>query len=104
MDDILVHGRNREEHDARLNAVLRIISDSGLILNPKKRVFIKTELTYFGYLIGGDGIKPDPERVEALLELTRPNNVSELRTVLGMFQYLVKFVYDMSLVIKPMTD
>ena len=104
MDDILVHGRNREEHDARLNAVLRIINDSGLKLNPKKCVFRKTELTYFGHLIGGDGIKPDPEMVEALLELSRPNNISELRTVLGMFQYLTKFVYDMSSVMKPMTD
>ena len=73
-------------------------------INPKKCVFRKTELTYFGHLIGGDGIKPDPERVEALLELSRPNNVSELRTVLGMFQYLAKFVYDMSSVMKPMTD
>ncbi|KAK2167308.1 hypothetical protein NP493_1280g00004 [Ridgeia piscesae] len=104
MDDILVHGRNREEHDARLNAVLRIINDSGLKINTNKCVFRKTELTYFGHLIGGDGSKPDPERVEALLELSRPNNVSELRQVLGMFQYLAKFVYDMSSVNKPMTD
>ena len=104
MDDILVHGRNREEHDARLNAVLRIINDSGVKLNPKKCVFRKTELTYFGHLIGGDGITPDPERVEALLELSRPNNVRELRTVLGMFQYLAKIVYYMSSVMKPMTD
>ena len=69
MDDILVHGRNREEHDARLNAVPRMINNSGLKLNPKKCVFRKTELMYFGHLIGGDCIKPDPERVEALLEL-----------------------------------
>ena len=52
MDDILVHDRNREEHDARHNAVLRIINDSGLKLNPKKCVFRKTELTCFGHLIG----------------------------------------------------
>ena len=84
MDDILVHGRNREEHDARLNAVLMITNESGLKFNRKKCVFRKTELTYFGHLIGDDGIKPDPERVEALLELSRPNNVSELRTVLGI--------------------
>ena len=104
MDDILVHGRNREEHDARLNAVLRIINDSGRKLNPKKCVFKQTELTYFGHLIGGEGIKPDPERVEALLELSRLNNGSELRTMFGMFQYLARFVYDMSSVMKPMTD
>ena len=102
MDDILGHGRNREEHDALLNPVLRIINDSSLKLNPKKCVFRKTELTYFGYQIGDDGIKLDPGRIEALLELSRPNNVSELRTVLGMFQYLAKF--DMSSVMTPMTD
>ena len=104
MDDILVLDCNSEEHDVRLNAVLRIINASGLKLNPKKCVFRKTELTYFGHLIGGDGIKPDPDRVEVLLELSRPNNVSEMTTVLGMFQYLAKFVYDMSSVMKPMTD
>ena len=104
MDDILVHDHNREEHDARLTAVLRIINVSGLKVNPKKCVFRKTELTYFGHLIRGDGIKPDPEVVEALLELSRTNNVSELRTVLGMFQYLSKFVYNMSAVMKLMTD
>ena len=104
MDDILVHGHSIEEHDARLDAVIRIINDSGLKLNPRKCVFRQTELTYFGHLTGGDGIKPNPDRVEALLKLSRPNNVSELRTVLGMFQYLGKFVYDMSSVMKPMTD
>ena len=63
MDNILVYGRNREEHDAR------------------------PELTYFGHLIGSDSIKPDPQR-----------------TVLDMFQYLAKFVYDISSVMKPMSD
>ena len=96
MDDILVHGRNIEEHDARLDAVIRIINDSGLKLDPRKCVFRQTELTYFGHLIGGNSIKPNPDRVEVLLKLSRPNNVSELRMVLGMFQYLGKFVYDMS--------
>ena len=65
-------------------------NDSGLKLNPKKCVFRKTELTYFGHLIGGDGIKSDPERVEALLELSRPSSVSELRTVYG--QVRVRYV------------
>ena len=50
MDDIRVHGRNREENDARLNAVLTIINDTGLKLKRRKCVFRKTELTYFGHL------------------------------------------------------
>ncbi len=37
-------------------------------------------------------------------ELDPPTNVSELRTILGMFQYLGKFTYNLSTVMKPMTD
>ena len=88
----------------QLNTAVLCEHHKPLKLNPRKCVFRKTELTYFGHLIGGDGIKPDPERVEALLELSRANNVSELRTVLGTFQYLAKFVRDMSSVMTPMTD
>ena len=45
MDDILVCGRTIEEHDARLEIVIRIINDSGLKLNTKKCTFRKHELT-----------------------------------------------------------
>ena len=49
-------------------------------------------------------VESDVNRVVTLLELSRPNNVSELRTMLGMFQYLAKFMYDMSSLRKPMTE
>ena len=104
MDDILVHGRDLEEHDACLTAVIRRIDASGLKLNPNKCVLRQSELRYFGHIITENGVKPDPARVKALLELSPPNNISELRTVLGMFQYLAKFAYNMSAVMKPMTD
>ena len=46
MDDIVVWGRTREEHDARLKRALATIRRSGLKLNEKKCVFGVTELTY----------------------------------------------------------
>ncbi|KAK2185881.1 hypothetical protein NP493_220g03035 [Ridgeia piscesae] len=47
MDDILVHGRNREEYDARLHAVLKIINDSGLKLQPKEMRLQKNRTDVF---------------------------------------------------------
>ena len=86
MDDILVHGRDLEEHDAYLTAVIRRIDASGLKLNPSKCILRQSELRYFGHIITENGVQPDPARVKALLELSPPNNIRELRTVLGMFQ------------------
>ena len=38
IDDILIYGTSKEEHDTRLNSVLQTIYDSGLKLNPRKRI------------------------------------------------------------------
>lgn len=57
MDDILVYGADREEHNRRLDAVLRTIKASGLKLNRAKCRFRQTELKFFGHIISADGVK-----------------------------------------------
>ena len=103
IDDVLVHG-TEETHDKRLHAAQQAMKKAGIRLNDKKCELRKSSLTYFGHLITAEGIQPDPERVRALVELEPPTNVGGLRTILGMFQYLGKFVNNMSTVMKPMTD
>lgn len=39
-----------------------------------------------------EGLKPDPEKIRALKEMPAPNNIKELRTFLGLVQYLGKFL------------
>lgn len=104
VDDILIHGRDQDEHDRRLEAVMSKIKEIGLRLNKEKCKFSKREVSYFGHLVGSYGVKPHPEKVKAIAELDSPSNVSELRTVLGMFNYLTKFVPDMATVLKPITQ
>jgi transposase InsO family protein len=104
MDDILVYGRNEAEHDARLEAVLETIKSSGLKLNKEKCHFRKKELTYFGHIVGEAGIKPNPEKVRAIMQLEPPTNVKELRSVMGMLNYLSKFTPNMSETLKPLSD
>ena len=104
IDDILVHGRTREEHDARLKRVLETVSKSGLKLNYQKCQFRKRELIYFGHVIGVDGIKPAPEKVRALEDMPAPKNLDDLRRILGTMNYLGRFVPNMSTLAKPMSD
>ena len=96
MDDILVYGKDQEEHDKNLSAVLQTISDSGLKLNRDKCQFSKGELHYFGHIISRDGIRPDPSKVKAIEDMPSPENVPQLRQVLGMVNYLGKFLPGLS--------
>ena len=54
VDDILVSGRNDEEHRQNLNTVLIILSESGLRLKLKECVFTSPETEYRGFTISED--------------------------------------------------
>ena len=73
-------------------------------MNTEKCKMRRSEVTYFGHVVGKDGLKPDPEKVAAISQLEPPQNVSELRTILGMFNYLGKFLPNLSAVLKPVTN
>lgn len=104
MDDILVFGATQEEHDERLKKVLDTIEKSGLKLNKPKCKIGKTEIDFVGHFFCGDGVSPSTEKVKAVMELEKPTSVTELKRVLGMFNYLGRFVPNMSTISKPMTD
>ena len=56
MDDILVFGDIYEQHDQRLEAILKRFEDNGVMLNIEKCEFAKEKIQFLGSLIGKDGI------------------------------------------------
>ena len=96
MDDILVHGCTREEHDTRLHAVLKRCRGVDLKLNTKKTTIGQTEVDYVGHRITSKGLKPSGKRVKSILEMRNPENLAELETILGMIGYLAKFIPSLS--------
>ncbi|KAK7107196.1 hypothetical protein V1264_015153 [Littorina saxatilis] len=104
MDDTIVYGRTMEEHDRRLDAVLERIEKSGLKLNKSKCHLRQKEVKYFGHRISEAGVSPDPDKVKAIRDMPPPTNVTELRTLCGMLNYLTKFVPHMASTLKPITN
>lgn len=104
MDDILVYGKSMEEHDFRLKQVLDAIQEAGVKLNAEKCRFRKKSVVYFGHIVSAEGLQPDPGKTEAIRNMPAPSNITELRSLLGMLNYLSKFVSDMATVVKPMSD
>ena len=96
MDDVLIHGVDVAEHDARVRAVLNRISEAGLTLNGDKCEFGMTETRFLGHIVGADGIEPDPTKVKAIIDLPPPRNVIELQRLQGMMNQLAHFIPDLS--------
>ena len=104
MDDILVHGETLEEHDQRLEKLLSVLDENGITLNLKKCIFRKSELEFLGHVVSAEVISPIHQRMEAVNAFPTPRNVKELKSFLGMAQYLSRFSPDLAKVSEPLRD
>lgn len=104
MDDILVHGESEEEHDQRLLIVLQQLQKAGITLNVKKCVFAQDRVKFLGQVVDHEGVRPDPEKVSAILNLKTPTCVGDIRRLLGMTNQLSKFSPRLANMTKPLRD
>ena len=102
VDDILVSSKDDPDHLANLEAVLSQISTAGLKLRLAKCLFMQPEVTYCGYVISGDGIKPVVAKVDAIKNALEPKDVSQLRAFLGMLNYYHRFLPDVATILEPL--
>ena len=102
MDDVLVFGRDKEEHRRRLMAVLKKIEAAGVTLNPNKCEFGKTQLKFLGHLIDENGIRADPDKTSAIVKMEPPTNISELRRFMGMVNQHGKFSQNLADLTQPL--
>ncbi|XP_062571293.1 uncharacterized protein K02A2.6-like [Saccostrea cucullata] len=103
-DDIVIFGTDLQQHDRALQKVLQRLSDSGLTLNQKKCEFRTKRISFFGVVFSDKGIFPDPEKVKAVKEFGRPENVKELRSFLGMTNYSSRFIKDYADICQPLRE
>ena len=104
MDDILVFGKTQHKHNQNLEAVLRHLEEANVTLSPQKCEFSKTELTFLGQVIDVTGIRADPEKTKAIMDMSPPNSLSELRRFLGMANQLGKFAPNLAELTQPLRE
>ncbi len=92
LDDILLASSNKKEHREHLRKLFQKLSEYGLVNNPKKCVFGKTELSFLGHKVTTSGVMPSPDKVKAITNFPRPSNVKELQEFIGMVNFYHRFV------------
>ena len=84
--------------------VLRHLHDNDLFVKPEKCRFRVTEVDFLGMIISCDGIKMDPEKVNAILKWPEPTNVKQVCAFLGLSNFYRCFIKDYAIISHPMVD
>ena len=92
----MVTGGDRKEYEKKLFYVLKKLEDAGYRASERKFEFFLKSTKWLGHEIDQMGIKPNKEKVKAILELKHPENQKQLKSFLGAIQYLAKFLPRLS--------
>ena len=103
-DDIIIHGKDNEEHDQNLHRLMRVAREHGLVFSGDKCEVKKDSVTFFGTVYNADGAHPDPKKVDAVHQMPSPDTPSQLQQFLGMVTYLSPFIQSLSTHIAPLQE
>jgi len=101
MNDIIIHGHNTAEHDTQLRAVFQRSQDNNLRLK-KSKCHIQQDMKFHGHVFTTDGLKADPEKVSAVVQMPRPTDKAGVQRLLAMVNYASKFIPNMSDLTAPL--
>lgn len=101
IDDIIVFGKNKKEHNSHLREVLQRIAAAGLQLNTKC-VFGVEELSFLGHHVSARGLAPLKSKVDAIINAQTPTDLVGLRSFLGLMGYYSHFLPHYAEVVEPL--
>ena len=104
IDDILVYSKSEEEHKEHLRIVLQTLKENQLYAKFSKCEFYKDKIQYLGHIISEQGLAIDPQNIKAIREWSVPNDVSAVRSFMGIAGYYRGFVERFSAIAYPITS
>jgi hypothetical protein len=87
IDDFLIASEDEQQHYKHLHTLFERLNSYGVVVNPAKCVFGVNEITFLGYTVNIDGIKPIAARVDAIVNEPKPTDAKVLRRYLGMINF-----------------
>jgi hypothetical protein len=102
-DDILIYRKTWTDHLVHVDRVLHLLSQHQLFLKQSKCAFGASEVEYLGHLVGKDGVRVDPKKIEAMQDWPHPKTLKSLRGFLGLTGCYRKFVKNYGKIATPLT-
>ena len=102
LDDVIVYSKTVEEHLERLEKMFIRLREANLKVKPSKCYLLQSKVKFLGHVVSDAGVATDPEKVQAVVEWPRPENVHEVRSFLGLCSYYRRFVHGFAEVAGPL--
>jgi hypothetical protein len=102
LDDTVLYAKSLADHNTKLREVLDRLRTYKLKLQPAKCEFLRKEVNYLGHQITETGVRPDPQKVEAIDRFPTPTNPKQLKTFCGMISYYRRFIPNCSSIASPL--
>ncbi|XP_055523003.1 uncharacterized protein K02A2.6-like [Wyeomyia smithii] len=104
LDDVIVGGRDENEHSRNLHAVLHRIQEYGFTIRLEKCAFGQHKIRYLGHMLDRQGLRPDPDKIQAIKDMPAPKDLTGVRSFLGALNYYGKFVPNMRTLRYPLNE
>ena len=101
-DDIGIGGKTFEEHMELVAEVLRRLEEHGVVVKASKARLAMSKIDCLGFIIGRDGVKPDPSKVESIRSYPRPETQTQLRAFLGLLNFYGSMVPRLQEIVRPL--
>ena len=101
IDDILIFSRTVVQHLEHLRTVFLRLRKAKLKLKPKKCHFFQRQVSFLGHIVSEDGVSMDPQKVLKIKDCPAPQDVHEVRSILGLFSYYRRFIPHFSETARP---
>ena len=91
-------------HNKCVDSLLQRMADENLVVALQKSEFYRTECKFLGFLITESGIRAEPMKVKALLDIDFPRNLKEGQRYQGALNYYSRLIPNMSAYLAPLAS
>lgn len=104
LDDVIIFSSSLEEHIQKLRTIFDRFRQTNLKIQLDKSDFLRKEVLYLGHTITKDRLRPNNDKITAVLNYPLPRTTTEIKSFLGLVGYYRRFIKDFARITQPLTS